>query len=77
MNPLMPRSRFFDEFFRDFPLGYSVEPLHGEPMLSPDKIKIDVKNNAKSFTVHAEMPGLNRMASTLLLTATSSQFRPK
>ena len=60
MNPVMPRSRFFDEFFRDFPLGYSVTPLHGDPMLSPDKIKIDVKNNEKSFTVHAEMPGLNK-----------------
>lgn len=60
MNPLMPRSRFLDEFFRDFPLGYSVKPLHGDALLSPDKIKIDVKNNEKSFTVHAEMPGLNK-----------------
>ena len=60
MNPLMPRSRFFEEFLRDFPLGYSVKPLHGDPLLSPDKIKIDVKNNEKSFTVHAEMPGLNK-----------------
>lgn len=60
MNPLIPRNRFFEEFFRDFPLGYSVKPLHGEPLPSPDKIKIDVKNKEKSFTVHAEMPGLNK-----------------
>jgi len=60
MNPLATRSRFFDDFFRDFPLGYSVKPLHGDPLLSPDKIKIDVKNNEKSFTVHAEMPGLTK-----------------
>lgn len=60
MPPLMPRNRFFDEFFRDFPLGYSVKPLHGDPLPSPDKIKIDVKTNDKSFTVHAEMPGLNK-----------------
>ena len=60
MNPLVTRNRFFDEFFRDFPLGYSIKPLHGDPLLSPDKIKIDVKNNEKSFTVHAEMPGLNK-----------------
>lgn len=60
MPPVMPRNRFFDEFFRDFPLGYSVKPLHGDPLPSPDKIKIDVKTNDKSFTVHAEMPGLNK-----------------
>lgn len=58
MPPLMPRNRFFDEFIRDFPLGYSVKPLHGDPLPSPDKIRIDVKTNDKSFTVHAEMPGL-------------------
>lgn len=60
MNPLVARSHFFDEFFRDFPLGYAIKPLHGDPLLAPEKIKIDVKNNAKSFTVHAEMPGLNK-----------------
>lgn len=60
MNPLATRNRFFDEIFRDFPLGYSIKPLHGDPLLSPDKIKIDVKNNEKSFTVHAEMPGLTK-----------------
>lgn len=59
MNPL-DRNRFFDEFFGNFPIGYSIKPLHGDPLLAPDKIKIDVKNNAKSFTVHAEMPGLNK-----------------
>lgn len=60
MPPLVPRSRFFDEFFRDFPAGLSVRPLHGDPLPSPDKIKIDVKTNDKSFTVHAEMPGLDK-----------------
>ncbi len=60
MPPLMPRNRFFDEFFRDFPLGYSVRPLHGDPLPSPDRIKIDVKTNDKSFTVLAEMPGLDK-----------------
>lgn len=60
MPPLVPRSRFFDEFFRDFPVGFSVKPLHGDPLPAPDKIKIDVKTNDKSFTVHAEMPGLDK-----------------
>ena len=59
MNPVVNRNRLFDEFFRDFPLGYSIKPLHGDPLLSPDRIKIDVKTNEKSFTVHAEMPGHN------------------
>ncbi|WP_296764875.1 Hsp20/alpha crystallin family protein [Sediminimonas sp.] len=60
MNPMVPRNRFLDEFFGDFPLGYSVKPLHGDPLPAPEKIKIDVKDNAKSFTVHAEMPGLKK-----------------
>ncbi len=60
MPPLMPRSRFFDDFFRDFPLGYSVSPLHGDSLPAPDKIRIDVRTNPKSFTVHAEMPGLDK-----------------
>ncbi len=60
MNPLVTRNSFLDELFRELPLGYSIKPLHGDPLIAPDKIKIDVKNNAKSFTVHAEMPGLNK-----------------
>lgn len=60
MNPLVTRNHLVDEFFRDFPLGYSIKPLHGDPLLAPEKIKIDVKNNVKSFTVHAEMPGLSK-----------------
>ncbi len=60
MNTLAKRNRFFDDFFRDFPFGYAIKPLHGDPLLSPDKIKIDVRNNEKSFTVQAEMPGLNK-----------------
>ena len=60
MNPLVTRNRILDEFFRDFPLGYAIKPLHGDPLIAPEKIKIDVKNNEKSFTVHAEMPGLNK-----------------
>lgn len=60
MSSLINRNRFFEEFFRDFPLGYVARPLHGDPLPSPDKIKIDVKTNDKSFTVHAEMPGLNK-----------------
>ena len=60
MNPLAPRSRLFDEFFRDFPFGYSIKPLHGDPLPSPDKIKIEVKESGKDVTVNAEIPGVNK-----------------
>ncbi|HMP56214.1 MAG TPA: hypothetical protein PKD92_06560 [Novosphingobium sp.] len=35
MPPLTARSRFFDEFRGDFPLGHAVKPLHGDPLPSP------------------------------------------
>jgi len=60
MNPVMPRSRFFDDFFRDFPLSLSVRPLHGDPLPSPDKIRIDIKENGKNVVVHAEIPGVDK-----------------
>lgn len=58
MPTLMPRSRFFDEFFRDFPVNLSIRPLHGDPLPSPDKIRIDVKENGANVIVHAELPGV-------------------
>lgn len=60
MPPLASRNRFFDDFFRDFPLGYSVKPLHGDPLPTPDKIRIEVKENASDIVVHAEMPGVSK-----------------
>ena len=60
MPALAPRRSFFDEFFRDFPLGYSIRPLHGDPLPSPDKIKVDVKENADSVVVHVEIPGVDK-----------------
>lgn len=58
MPTQMPRSRFFDEFFRDFPVNLSIRPLHGDPLPSPDKIRIDVKENGANVIVHAELPGV-------------------
>lgn len=60
MPPLTPRRSFFDEFFQDFPRGYSIRPLHGDPLPSPDKIKVDVKENDDNVIVHAEIPGVNK-----------------
>lgn len=59
--PLPPQRRsLFDEFFRDFPLGYSVRPLHGDPLPSPESIKIEVKENGDNIVVQAEMPGVRK-----------------
>ena len=59
--PLPPRRRnLFDEFFRDFPLGYSVRPLHGDPLPSPEDIKVEVKENGDNIVVQAELPGVGK-----------------
>lgn len=60
MPSLAPRKTFFDEFFRDFPLGYSIRPLHGDPLPPPDKIKVEVKENNDNVVVHAEIPGVSK-----------------
>ncbi|HEX2793525.1 MAG TPA: Hsp20/alpha crystallin family protein [Croceicoccus sp.] len=62
MARLPARRGLFDELFRDFPLGYSIAPLHGDPLPSPDKIKIDVKENGDNLVVHAEIPGVSKNA---------------
>ena len=59
--PLPPRRRsLFDDFFRDFPTGYSVKPLHGDPLPSPEDIKIEVKESGDNIVVHAELPGVRK-----------------
>lgn len=60
MPPLAPRKSLFDEFFRDFPLGYSIKPLHGDPLPSPDKIKVEIKENGDNVVVQAEIPGVSK-----------------
>ncbi|HCT41730.1 MAG TPA: heat-shock protein Hsp20 [Moraxellaceae bacterium] len=58
MSALIPRGGLFDELFRDFGTGFSVRPLHGNPLPSPDKIKLDVSENGNAYTVTAEIPGV-------------------
>jgi len=60
MSSLITRSHLFDDLLRDFNTGFYVRPLHGDPLPSPDKIKIDVKESAELFTVHAELPGVSK-----------------
>ena len=60
MPPLTPRRSLFDELFRDFPLGYSIKPLHGDPLPSPEKIKVEIKENDQNVVVQAEIPGVKK-----------------
>lgn len=60
MAPLTPRRSLFDEFFRDFPLGYSIRPLHGEPLPSSEKFRVELKENNDNVVVHAEIPGVDK-----------------
>lgn len=58
MNALMTRSGLFDDFFRDVAPGFYVKPLHGDNLPTPAQIKVDVKESAEAYTVHAEIPGV-------------------
>jgi HSP20 family protein len=58
MSALMNRGNMFDEFFRDIAPGFYVKPLHGDPLPTPEKIRVDVKENDKAYTVQAEVPGV-------------------
>ena len=58
MSALMTRGSLFDDFFRDVAPGFYVRPLHGDALPTASQIKVDVKENDKSFTVQAEVPGV-------------------
>lgn len=60
MKQLAPRQSIFDEFFRDFPLGYSIKPLHGDPLPSPAQFKVEIKENNGNVVVQAEIPGVDK-----------------
>ena len=48
-----------DDFFSDFDKGFWVRPytMPGEPEL---KMKVDVKETDKAYTVHADIPGVSK-----------------
>lgn len=58
MSALLPRGGLFDELFRDFGQGLAIRPLHGTPLPSPDKIKLDISERDDAYTVTAEIPGV-------------------
>lgn len=61
MNSLVTaRGNFFDDFFRDVAPGFYIKPLQGDALPSPEQIKVDVKENDKTYTVNAEVPGVKK-----------------
>lgn len=59
MNGLTSKS-LFDDLFKGVPAGYFVRPLHGEPLPSPDLIRIDVQEAGPDYIVHADLPGCRK-----------------
>jgi HSP20 family protein len=57
-HQIIRSNSLFDDILRDFAPGFSVRPLHGEPLPSAAQIRIDVKESDNAYTVHAEIPGV-------------------
>ena len=49
----------FDELFNEFSKGFWVKPL-GFPAETELKMKLDVKEDEKGYTVQAEVPGVRK-----------------
>lgn len=61
MNSLISTSsRFLENFFKDFPAGFSIRPLHGDSLLSPSQIRINVQDQGEDFVLTAELPGIKK-----------------
>jgi HSP20 family protein len=60
MNTLVTRGNLFDDFFRDVAPGFYIKPLHGDPLPSPEQIRIDVNEKDNIYTVNAEVPGVKK-----------------
>ena len=56
MSTLLTRHDPFDDFFR----GFFVRPVDFGTAADAPTIKLDVKEQDKSFVVHAEMPGIKK-----------------
>ncbi|TDM08559.1 MAG: hypothetical protein C4K60_03790 [Ideonella sp. MAG2] len=59
MNVISTRTGLLDEFLRDIAgPAFFARPLHGEAL--PANIKIDLSEDAEAYTLHAELPGVNK-----------------
>ncbi|MFV0600310.1 MAG: Hsp20/alpha crystallin family protein [Brachymonas sp.] len=47
-------------FFKDVAPGFFIKPLHGDALSAASQIRVDVKENEKEYSVHAEIPGVNK-----------------
>jgi len=62
MSNIVRREPFaMDDFFDDLMKGYWIRPMRW-PKEMPDmqSIRMDMKENDKTYTVHAEMPGVKK-----------------
>jgi HSP20 family protein len=61
MTNLVRRDPFnMDDLFDDFMKGYYVRPMRWREDMPDMRVKMDVKEDDKTYTVHAEMPGVNK-----------------
>lgn len=58
MSLLPSRASLFDDLFRDLASGFTIKPLHGDPL--PSRITLDVKESDLAYTVLAELPGVRK-----------------
>ncbi|HEX6320760.1 MAG TPA: Hsp20/alpha crystallin family protein [Burkholderiales bacterium] len=50
----------FDELFNEFSKGFFVRPFAGMPETAEPKMKLDVKEDEKAYTVRADIPGVKK-----------------
>lgn len=60
MNTLTRPRNLLDDFFQDFPFGYQIAPLHGDPLPRPGQLKVDIKENNGKLVIQAEIPGVKK-----------------
>jgi HSP20 family protein len=49
-----------DELFNEFSKGFFVRPFAGMPEAAEPKMKLDVKEDEKAYTVRADIPGVKK-----------------
>lgn len=49
-----------DELFNEFSKGFFVRPFAGMPEAAEPRMKLDVKEDEKSYTVRADIPGVKK-----------------
>jgi len=62
MSSLISRSSLLDDFLKDFTPGFLIKPLQGDALPSPGQIRMDIKESPLSYTVEAEVPGIDKEA---------------